>query len=80
MAVITPLSKDNAPKESQPVFDDLRQKFGRMPNIFALMAHRPSSLKNLLALYGSIMGEGSVEPKLKEFAYLKTSIVNGCEY
>ena len=25
-------------------------------------------------------GAGAVEPKLKEFAYLKTSLVNGCEY
>ena len=80
MPVITPLSKENAPKEAQPVFDDLRQKFGKMPNIFAAMAHRPNALKNMLGFYGAIMGEGSIAAKLKEFAYLKTSIVNGCEY
>ena len=80
MPVITPLTKDNAPKDAQPVFDDLRQKFGKMPNIFATMAHRPNALKSFLPLYGAIMTEGSVDAKLKEFAYLKTSIVNGCEY
>lgn len=80
MPVITPLPKESAPKDAQPVYDDLRQKFGKMPNIFAAMAHRPNALKSLLGLYGAIMGEGSVEPKLKELAYLKTSIVNGCEY
>lgn len=80
MPVITPLSKDNAPKDAQPIFDDLRQKFGKVPNIFATMANRPSALKSFLPLYGAIMGEGTVEPKLKELAYLKTSIVNGCEY
>ena len=34
-------------------------------------------LKNLVPLYGTIMNEGTVEAKLKEFAYLKTSSVNG---
>ena len=80
MPVLTPLPKDKAPKDAQPIYDDLTQRFGRMPNIFAAMAHRPNALKNLLGLYGAIMTEGSVDAKLKEFAYLKTSIVNGCEY
>jgi len=26
------------------------------------------------------MGEGTIEPKYKELAYLKTSLLNGCEY
>jgi alkylhydroperoxidase family enzyme len=51
-----------------------------LPGFFGVMAHRPAVLKNLVPLYGSIMNEGAVEPKLKELAYLKTSIVNGCEY
>ena len=51
-----------------------------MPNIFAVMAHRPTVLKNFLPLYGSIMNEGTVEPRYKELAYLKTSLLNGCEY
>jgi len=80
MAIVTPLPKDKAPEEARPVYDNLTKLFGRVPNIFAAMAHRPSALKNLLALYGSIINEGTVEPKYKEFAYLKTSLVNGCEY
>jgi len=26
------------------------------------------------------MDEGTVEPRYKELAYLKTSLLNGCEY
>ncbi len=44
------------------------------------MAHRPNVLKHFLGLYGAIMREGTVEGKYKELAYLKTSMVNGCEY
>jgi hypothetical protein len=31
-------------------------------------------------LYGAVMDEGTVEARYKEFAYLKTSLLNGCEY
>jgi alkylhydroperoxidase family enzyme len=44
------------------------------------MAHRPEVLKHFVPLYGAIVSQGTVEPKLKELAYLKVSVVNGCEY
>ena len=80
MAVVNPVPPERAPDDVKPIYDDLTKAFGRMPNIFAVMAHRPAALKNLLALYGSIINEGTVEPRYKELAYLKTSILNGCEY
>ena len=46
----------------------------------AVVAHRPAVLKNFLPLYGAVVNEGTVEPKYKELAYLKTSMLNGCEY
>jgi len=80
MAVVNPIPKEKAADEVRPAYDNLAKTFGHVPNIFAVMAHRPSALKHLLGLYGAIMDEGTVEPKYKELAYLKTSIVNGCEY
>ena len=80
MAVVNPVSREKAPDDVKPVYDNLTKLFGKVPNIFGAMAHRPGALKNLVALYGSIMSEGTVEPKYKEFAYLKTSLVNACEY
>lgn len=80
MAVVNAIPKEKAHDDVKPIYENLAKAFGRMPNIFAVMAHRPAALKNLLALYGSIMNEGTVEPKYKEFAYLKTSMLNGCEY
>ncbi len=80
MAVVNPVAKDKVADEARPIFEDLAKRFGRVPNIFGVMAHRPEALKSFLPLYGAIMTQGTVEPKLKELAYLKVSLVNGCEY
>jgi len=80
MAAVNPIPKEKAAAEVKDIYDALTGKFGRMPNIFAAMAHRPAVLKHFLPLYGAIINEGTVEPKYKELAYLKTSMLNGCEY
>jgi alkylhydroperoxidase family enzyme len=80
MAVVKPVPKDSAVPEVKPIFEDMTKKFGKVPNIFGVMAHRPDVLAKFLPFYGAATSGGTVEPKLKEFAYLKTSLVNGCEY
>jgi alkylhydroperoxidase family enzyme len=80
MAVIDPIPRENAPDNLKAVYEDLSKTFGRVPNIFGVMAHRAVALKTFLPLYGAIMSEGTVEPRHKELAYLKTSLLNGCEY
>ncbi|HEY4658397.1 MAG TPA: carboxymuconolactone decarboxylase family protein [Gemmatimonadaceae bacterium] len=80
MAVIDPIPREKAPAELGAVYDDLTKTFGLVPNIFAVMAHRPGALKAFLPLYAAVMSGGTVEPKYKELAYLKISLLNGCEY
>ncbi len=80
MATVNPLSREKAAEDVKPIYDDMTKKFGRMPNFFALMAHRPAVLKNFLPFYSAVTGEGTVEAKYKELAYLKTSTLNGCAY
>ncbi len=80
MAAVNPIPKERAAAEVKEIYDNLAKAFGRMPNIFAVMAHRPAALKNFLPLYSAVINEGTVEPKYKELAYLKTSLINGCEY
>ena len=62
------------------MYDGLTQKFGKLPNIFGLMARRPDALAAFLPFFGAVMQGGTVEARYKELAYLKTSMVNGCEY
>ncbi len=80
MAAVNPVPKEKAATEVQDLYTGMTKKFGRMPNMFAVMAHRPAVLKNFVAFYGATVGEGTIEPKYKELAYLKTSLLNGCEY
>lgn len=80
MPVVNPLTKEKAAPAAHETFNALTKKFGKMPNFFALMAHRPDVLNKFLPFYGSILNEGTVEQRYKELAYLKTAMVNGCEY
>lgn len=80
MAVVNSIPKENFTGELKALYDKLAGMFGRMPNIFAVMAHRPAVLKNFLPFYMAVMAEGTIEPKYKELVYLKTAMLNGCEY
>jgi uncharacterized peroxidase-related enzyme len=80
MAVVNPLPKENAAPELHETYEGMIKRFGKVPNIFATMAHRPNVLKKFLPFYGAVMNEGTVEARYKELAYLKTSLLNGCEY
>lgn len=80
MAVVNPLAEEKASAELKPIYEGMKQRFGRMPNFFGVIAHKPEVLKNFLPFYAAVTGPGSVDQKYKEFAYLKASIINGCEY
>ena len=80
MAVVNPLTKEQAAPQAQETFDALNKKMGKVPNFFATMAHRPDVLNKFMPLYGTILNEGTIEQRYKELAYLKTSLINGCEY
>jgi alkylhydroperoxidase family enzyme len=80
MNAVNPLPKEKTASELHPTYDGLSKKFGKMPNIFGLMAHRPEVLSKFLPFYSAVMEGGTVEARYKELAYLKTALVNGCEY
>jgi alkylhydroperoxidase family enzyme len=80
MAVINPLSKENAAASVHGLYDAFTQKFGHMPNIFAAMAYRPEALSSFEPFFQLMMGGGTLADRDKELAYLATSLLNGCEY
>jgi uncharacterized peroxidase-related enzyme len=80
MPVVNPLTKEQAAPELQDTFEKLAGRAGKVPNIFAAMAHRPEVLKAFLPLYKAVVNEGTVEARYKELAYLRASMANGCEY
>jgi len=80
MRIVQPVPEEKAPADLKPIYESMKKTFGRMPNFFGMMAHKPEVLKNFLPMYGAITGPGAVDQRYKEFAYLKTSLVNSCEY
>jgi alkylhydroperoxidase/carboxymuconolactone decarboxylase family protein YurZ len=51
-----------------------------MPNFFGMLANKPEVLKKFLPFYSAITGPGTLDQRYKELAYLKSSLINGCEY
>jgi hypothetical protein len=59
------VSEENVIADVKPIYITMKQKFGKMPNLFGIMAHMPDVLKVFLPLYQSIMGAGTLEQKYK---------------
>jgi uncharacterized peroxidase-related enzyme len=77
---ISPVSKENAAAEVQPILDKLTQGFGKVPSFFGTMARVPEAFATFVPFYTAVIEHGTVERKFKELAYLKASLINGCEY
>jgi uncharacterized peroxidase-related enzyme len=77
---ISPISKETAAPEVQPILDKLTHGFGKVPSFFGTMARVPEAFANFLPFYTAVIEHGTVERKYKELAYLKASLINGCEY
>ena len=80
MSVVNPLPKEKAASELHPIYEGVSKKLGKMPNMFGMMAHRPDVLAKFLPFYSAVIEGGTVEARFKELAYLKTALINGCEY
>jgi uncharacterized peroxidase-related enzyme len=77
---ISPISKENAAPEAQPILDKMTQGFGKVPAFFGTMARVPEAFASFVPFYTAVIEHGTVERKYKELAYLKASLINGCEY
>jgi uncharacterized peroxidase-related enzyme len=80
VTVISPISKETAAPEIHPILDKLNHALGKVPAFFGTMARVPEALANFVPFYTAVIEHGTVERKYKELAYLKTSLINGCEY
>jgi alkylhydroperoxidase family enzyme len=80
MTVIKPLSKEKADASLRGLYDAMAKKFGFMPNIFGMMAHRPEALSTFVPFFQLMMDGKTLSDRDKELVYLATSMLNGCEY
>ena len=76
MARISLIQPEQAGAEVKELYDGkLKGKPGSMQKA---LAHRPAMLSNFLSFYASV--GRSLDRKLYEAIYLRTSLINGCHY
>ena len=77
---IHPIERDQADPMVQRIYDGLARQTGSVSLFNKMLARKPEILRAFNQLSGAIWAEGALSPKLKELAYLRTSILNGCAY
>jgi uncharacterized peroxidase-related enzyme len=79
MARLPYVEKESAKPEQEKILSQLTQRSGRIANIWKLWSHSPPTLETFMPFYKTLM-KGTLDGKLRELAYIKTSVVNDCPY
>lgn len=82
MATVRLLSDDELSPQAREVFDDIRatRKSDYVNNFWRALAHDPATLKRTWESIKAIMGDGALDPKVKEMIYIAVSVAHGCPY
>jgi AhpD family alkylhydroperoxidase len=82
MATVRFLSDDELAPEARAVFDEIRAARGSdyVNDFWRAMAHDPAGMRALWDRMRVVMGQGSLDPLVKEMVYVAVSVANGCQY
>jgi uncharacterized peroxidase-related enzyme len=80
MARLSYVEKDGAQPDQEKILAQVTQKSGKIANLWKLWAHSPMTLETFMPFYKTLMTKASLDGKLRELAYVKTSMINGCAY
>ena len=76
-----PVSDDEASPEVRRVFEAMENAGTNVSPFFRMLARKPPILRAYNQLSGALWaGNSKLPAKLKDLAYLRASILNGCEY
>lgn len=76
---IKPVDEATATGQTKEVLEAVKQKMGRIPNVFQLMANSPAAVQGYFAFSGAL-STGVLSPKLREQIAITCAEVNLCEY
>ncbi len=77
---IHPIERDEASPVVQRIYDALEHQGGTISNLNKMLAHKPDVLRAFNQLSSAVWADGTLTAKLKDLAYLRVSILNGCAY
>ena len=77
-----PVEFADAPEDVRRVYEDIMatRKVPEVNNFWKYLANEPRMLSHVWASLKDMMGEGALDPLVKELIYVAVSITNNCEY
>ena len=82
MTLVRPIEYDEASAEVRAVYDDIMATRGvpSVNNFWKVLAHDPANLERVWQNVKAVMGDGALDPLVKEMIYIAVSVTNNCEY
>ncbi len=82
MSTVKLLEDHELSPQANAVFEDIRatRQTDYVNNFWRSLAHDPVTLKRTWESLKSVMGPGSLSPKMKEMIYIAVSVAHGCDY
>ncbi len=77
-----PVEYAAAPEEVRAVYEDIMRTRGveDVNNFWKYLANEPRMLKHVWESLKEIMGQGALDPVVKELIFVAVAITNNCEY
>ena len=75
---IQPVEKEHLSEPARAVYEEVERRTGRVSKCYRMLAHEPEVLRTFDAFCRAVWAPGAPSPKLKELAYLRAPILNGC--
>lgn len=77
--MFAPLALDATTGIARELLDATRRQLGKVPNLYAAMAHSPIALQGYLDFRGALQ-QGVLDLKMRERVALLTAQLNDCDY
>jgi uncharacterized peroxidase-related enzyme len=80
MARLPYCDRDQLPESERGLFDEILAQFGRVNNIFRVVAHCPPLLRHLVQFGVGLRQASQLDPRLRELAILTVGRLTQCTY
>ena len=74
------VQNQTAAPDVRRIFEAVERTQGAVGNFSRMLAHRPAVLRAYNQLYGAVWADSALPRPVKELAFLRVAILNGCEY
>jgi len=80
MARLPYVTREQLPASESSLFDEIEAQFGRLNNIFRMLAHHPLLLRCVIQMSDGLRHATRLDAKLRELAILTVGRLTECEY